>query len=65
MKEEYYESVYLKLKAELEPGMKTNYGTFSHWDKNRFAIFEKGWVGYQALSGIQKMNVNDSPLENN
>lgn len=33
--------------------MKTNYGIFSHWDANNFAIFESGWVGYQALHFIE------------
>lgn len=49
----YYAAVYSKLSCLLTKGTKTNYGIFSHWSKDKFAIFESGWVGYQALHFIQ------------
>jgi hypothetical protein len=49
----YFAAVHAKLVSLLTKGTKTNYGIFSHWDKDNFAIFEKGWVGYEALHFIQ------------
>jgi len=50
---EYFAAVHAKLVSLLTKGTKTNYGIFSHWDENNFAIFENGWVGYQSLHFIQ------------
>jgi hypothetical protein len=50
---DYFAAVHAKLVSLLTKGTKTNYGIFSHWDKDNFAIFEKGWVGYEALHFIQ------------
>lgn len=52
----YYAAVYSKLSCLLTKGTKTNYGIFSHWSKDKFAIFESGWVGYQALHFIEIEN---------
>jgi hypothetical protein len=49
----YHSAVFSKLSDTLVKGMKTNYGIFSHWDANNFAIFESGWVGYQSLHFIE------------
>lgn len=49
----YFSAVFSKLSDTLVKGTKTNYGIFSHWDANNFAIFESGWVGYEALHFIQ------------
>jgi len=48
----YFASVASKLSDTLKKGTKTNYGIFSHWD-GQTAIFESGWVGYQALHFIE------------
>ena len=48
----YFASVASKLSDTLVKGMKTNYGIFSHWN-GQTAIFESGWVGYQALHFIE------------
>lgn len=53
---EYLAAVHAKLVATLTKGTKTNYGIFSHWDANNFAIFESGWVGYEALHFIEIEN---------
>jgi hypothetical protein len=49
----YFAAIQAKLAMILEKGTKTNYGIFSHWDEKNFAIFEKGWVGYESLHFIQ------------
>ena len=49
----YFSTVFSKLSNTLKKGTKTNYGIFSHWDSNNFAIFESGWVGYQSLHFIE------------
>lgn len=49
----YFSAVFSKLSNTLKKGTKTNYGIFSHWDSNNFAIFESGWVGYEALHFIE------------
>ena len=49
---DYFAAVHAKLVSLLTKGTKTNKGIFSHWNGN-FAIFEKGWVGYEALHFIQ------------
>ena len=49
----YFSAVFSKLSNTLKKGTKTNYGIFSHWDANNFAIFESGWVGYQSLHFIE------------
>jgi hypothetical protein len=53
MNSQYFAAVHAKLVNLLVKGTNTNYGIFSHWDKDNFAIFEKGWVGYQSLHFIQ------------
>jgi hypothetical protein len=53
MKSQYLAAVHEKLVSLLTKGTKTNYGIFSHWDEKNFAIFEKGWVGYESLHFIQ------------
>jgi hypothetical protein len=53
MNSQYLAAVHEKLVSLLTKGTKTNYGIFSHWDKDKFAIFESGWVGYQSLHFIQ------------
>lgn len=52
----YHSAVFSKLSDTLVKGTKTNYGIFSHWDSNNFAIFESGWVGYQSLHFIEIEN---------
>ena len=53
---QYFAAIQAKLAMILEKGTKTNYGIFSHWDANNFAIFESGWVGYQSLHFIEIIN---------
>jgi hypothetical protein len=48
----YFANVKSKLVDLLTKGAQTNYGIFSHWNGNT-AVFEKGWVGYEALHFIQ------------
>lgn len=58
---EFHIATEKRLRASLKAGMKTNLGTFTHWDDMGNACFDldngrKGWTGRQALFLIQILN---------
>jgi hypothetical protein len=50
---EYFAAVHAKLVKVLTKGTETNWGIFSHWNENNYAIFETGWIPYRSLHFIQ------------